>query len=97
MEWDIYQTGFETVIISDPASIDTAVIVATPPSQTDLRAAGYVSAALYQAAPFEHREPFLARVRGDLAAAGTTGQYFFVVERAGFWERNIRGNLLAAT
>lgn len=97
MQWDIRENGFETVIISDPAAIDCAIVVATPPSQTDLRAAGYVAGALYQAAPYEHREPFLARVRGDLAAAGTTGQYFFVVERAGFWQRNVTGNLLAAT
>ena len=93
--WAGYAPAFEPIITSDPRAIDAAVAVAERPDPSQLWNASFVAAAPYSAKPYEHETAFYERIRAAIAASGP-GQYYYVLERAGFWQRNIRGNLLAA-
>jgi len=60
------------------------------PKRTCLRSAAFVAAAPYSANLYEHRIAFYERLRAAIAESGPS-QYWYVLERAGFWERNIYG------
>jgi len=88
--WGGFAPAFETIIVSDTAARDAAVAVPVRPTDTDLRSAGFVAAAPYAAQPSEHRIAFRQRIAAAIAASGP-GQYWYIIERNGFWTRNIYG------
>ena len=88
--WGIYAPGFETIVTSDPRAQDAAVAVNIRPDPSQLWSANFVAAAPYAAQPSEHRIAFMERIRAAIAENGP-GQYWYVLERAGFWSRNIYG------
>jgi len=92
--WGGYAPGFETIVTSDPRAQDAAIAVNIRPDPAQLWNAAFVASAPYSAQPYEHRLAFLERIRAAIAANGP-GQYWYILERAGFWERNVTGNLLS--
>lgn len=94
--WGGYAPGFETIIVSDTRAQDAAVAVAERPDPSQLWSASFVASAPYAALPFEHETAFRERISAAIAASGP-GQYWYILQRAGFWQRNIHGRLLAAS
>lgn len=91
--WAGYAPAFEPIIVSDTRAQDAAVAVAERPDPSQLWNSAFVSAAPYAAKPYEHETAFRERIAAAISANGS-GQYWYILQRAGFWQRNVTGTLL---